>query len=773
MSLPIYYDSETCGLHGAMVLLQYAYGDGPIQLHNVWKEPIGSTIQIIEDFMSHPGGVCGFNLAFDHFHLQKIYNLFSLGIELIGSDEIIPEQYTDFFGKIEKDSRDGKCIKPVKALDLMLHARKGEYQSLMARKPIVIRRIPTSLAYPLALELAQRIVLPDIYFAKLKDKSRRWIVRDIKNRDGSINPDFKDLVLDFRSSSSLKSLCGHIFGEDRFGRDRAVFKEIAIDRKYNPEEVGYAPFAQAIERTCQWKKTWPAVIRHHIFHWARNDAARQYAEDDVTDTRNLHRHFGSPDPGDDDSTLACMVGSVRWRGYPIDLKRLAALRDETKERMSKAPTEPKRARQWLMEVLEPMEAAILEVDSSTKKQVLKEVMEFNTTCPTCEGENSQECETCKGTGEVPHPARSRAAAILDARQAKYERNFYNKLLQAGRLHASFEIIGAKSSRMSGRGGDLNSQGIKKAKNVRRCFRMHRKHEVLWGGDFKSFEVTLAEANYNDPVLRQELLSGKKIHALFGTLCFPQLTYDQIVASDGAIAPDIDYYTLAKSGLFALIYGGNEITLMSRLNVTEDAAKAALERFKAKYHGVKAAQDRIENMFCSMRQPNGIGSAVEWHEPADSISSMLGFQRFFTLENTICKALFELGNKPPAALKNTKIKVVRRDRVQTAGGALQSAIYAAAFQIQAANMRAAGNHVIQSSGAQITKAVQRLIWEYQPSGIHDWVVQPMNIHDEILAAMSPEVAEAVAKTVKDAVESYRPIVPLIGIGWKPMKSWASK
>lgn len=766
----IYYDSETCGLHGVMVLLQYAYNDGPICLHNVWKEPMGSTLQIVEDFMSHEEGVCGFNLAFDHFHLQKIYNLFSLAVELIGTDEAIPELYIDFLGKIEKDSRDGKCIKPVRALDLMLHARKGEYQSLMARKPIVIRRVPTALAYPLAQELAQRIELPDIYFAKLKDRSRRWVIRDITNRDGSINPDFKDLVLDFRSSSSLKSLCGHIFGEDRFGRDRAIFKEIAIHRKYNPEEVGYAPFAQAIERDCKWKKTWPAMVRHHIFHWARNEQARQYAEDDVTDTRNLHRHFGSPDAGDDDSTLACMVGSVRWRGYPIDLKRVSALRDETKERMSKAPTEPKRARQWLMEVLSPAEAAALEVDASTKKQVLKEVMEFNTVCPVCEDENSQECSNCNGTGEVPHPAAARAEAILDARQAKYERNFYNKLLQAGRLHASFEIIGAKSSRMSGRGGDLNSQGIKREKRVRRCFKMHRKNEVLWGGDFKSFEVTLADANYNDKLLREELMTGKKIHALFGVLCFPQMTYDEIVASEGK---NPDYYSPSKSGLFALIYGGNEQTLMTRLNVSEEAAKNAYDRFRAKYPGVKAAQDRIFNMFCSMRQPNGIGSSVEWHDPEDSISSMLGFKRFFTLENMICKALFELGNRPPASLKNTKIKVMRRDRVQTAGGALQSAIYAAAFQIQAANMRAAGNHVIQSSGAQITKAVQRKVWDYQPSGIHDWRVQPMNIHDEILAAMSPEIAEDVAKTVKDAVESYRPIVPLIGIGWKPMKSWASK
>ena len=47
----------------------------------------------------------------------------------------------------------------------------------------------------------------------------------------------------------------------------------------------------------------------------------------------------------------------------------------------------------------------------------------------------------------------------------------------------------------------------------------------------------------------------------------------------------------------------------------------------------------------MRQPGGIGSKVEWHEPADFVESMLGFRRYFTLENRICKTLFDLADDP--------------------------------------------------------------------------------------------------------------------------------
>lgn len=766
---PIFYDSETCGLHGVMVLLQYAVGDGPIFLRDIWMEPVGPTLNLIESMMTHEGGVVGFNLSFDHFHLQKIYNMFSMLREHIG-DDAIPFHYIELLADIEPLARDGNCIKPVKAMDLMLFARKGEYQSLMARKPIFIRRVPTQIAYLLRAELEKRIALPEIYFTKSKKKGDRWVIKDVHRPDGSINPDFKTLMLDFKSSSGLKPLCEHIFGKDRFKHTRAIFSQIDVDKKYRPKDkgTGYAPYAKAFEPDGKYKTTWPAFVEKHILHWHLNEDARQYAEDDVTDTRNLYRHFNNPELGDDDSELACMAGSVRWRGYPIDRKAIKNLRDEARQRIGAIPRTAAGAKAWLMEILSPEEAAVVALDKSTKKQVLIEIKKLKQFCPECIGEGCDKCEA----GKLPHPAAERAGKILDARQAKYEYNFYDKLIRAKRLHPSFEIIGAKSSRMSGRGGDLNSQGIKKDKKVRCCFTLHKPGEVLCGGDFESFEVAIAVANYNDEVLNEELKSGKKIHGLFGTLCYPQFTYEEIVASSGA---KDDYYTKAKSGLFALIYGGNEVTLMSRLNVAENDAIAALNRFRAKYKGVAKAQDRVKELLGPMRQPNGIGTNVEWHDTQDYIESMLGFRRFFTLERQICKILYDLARSLPKAWREIKMPVMRRpDRIQTAHGATQSAIYGAAFQIQSGDIRAGGNHEIQSTGAGITKRLQRNIWDHQPCGVHEWLVQPMNIHDEIMSRTHPSVVDAVAKTVHDTVESFRPIIPMIGMEWKVgIPNWAEK
>jgi hypothetical protein len=361
--------------------------------------------------------------------------------------------------------------------------------------------------------------------------------------------------------------------------------------------------------------------------------------------------------------------------------------------------------------------------------------------------------------------------------------------------------------MSGTDG-LNPQGINHSKKVRSQFPLAWDDLILSGGDFSSFEVSLAAATYKDekldaalvathwhrfPVDHKEVKKAKakgvevrttddpafvevaeatKMAALFGEIFFPDSTYDQVLESEGDV--DDDKYDKAKRGMYAFFYGGNENTLEDRVGIVIDVAKQAIQMLMVEYPGIGRARKRIEDLFCAMRQPGGIGSKVVWNEPADFIESPLGFRRYFTLENQICKALFNLSNKPPEHWKDIKIKVVRRDRVQTVQGASQSALYGAAFQIQAANFRAAANHEIQCFGSQITKAVQCEVWKFQPSGIHKWHVMPMNVHDEIDAPCLPELQEPIKKAVLTKIETYRPMVPLIKMKWDcGMQSWKGK
>jgi DNA polymerase I-like protein with 3'-5' exonuclease and polymerase domains len=95
-------------------------------------------------------------------------------------------------------------------------------------------------------------------------------------------------------------------------------------------------------------------------------------------------------------------------------------------------------------------------------------------------------------------------------------------------------------------------------------------------------------------------------------------------------------------------------------------------------------------------------------------------------------------------------------------------------MQAANMRAAANHEIQSPGAEITKAVQRRLWDLQPAGVHPLMLSPLNVHDELMVVANPSIVHDITGCVRDVVESYRAKVPLVGMTWfEGMDNWAEK
>ena len=765
----------------------------------------------------------------------------------------IPREHITELALLEPEAQNGPCVKPACALDLMLHSRKGPYQSLMARSDIRIKRVPSALAYALAAELEGRVQLDNIYFARSADPNApKWQVFDRKDRFGDLDTDFKDVCLRFNPAGGLKFLAEHAMGF----KPKFHFKDVEPPTSWRPYELGYAPTALAVsspERNWEvWGKkkgkkvqvaveeplpvldlglddahddevlvpkkakpkagedtllgyAWPGVIEKHIEHWATRPDAREYANDDIVYTRALDEHFGFPTPGDNDSTLACMVPVVRWHGFTINREGMGELLAKAEAVIASSPVninKPGEVRAYVTAAMDATEAIVLE--ESTKKANLEAIsknweIEAEEPCGRCDGKPG--CARCGGAGVLKpgrHPAAIRAKTILDVKIAAKEKELYKKLLLAGKFHASFVVIGTLSSRMAG-GDGLNAQGIKAAKDVRRMFPLFWQDMILCGGDFDSFEVTIADAVYNDPALRKDLITkgpcpkcagttidkktGKpcgecemtgttpqKLHALFG-MALSGLSYAEVINSAGT---ENDWYDKGKRGVFALVYGGDWNTLVQKLGVTEERAKRAYADFVKRYPGIDKARKKTFDAFCSMRQPAGIGSAVVWATPAEYIETFLGFRRYFTLENKICKALFDLARKPPKQWQHCKVKVVRRDRVQTAGGAVASALYGSAFQMQAANMRAAANHEIQSPGAEITKSVQRRLWDLQPAGIHPLRLAPLNVHDELMVVAMPSVVHDITAGVREVVESFRTHVPLLGMSWfEAMENWAEK
>ncbi len=795
-----YLDTETAGLHGVPVLLQYAIDDGEVILWELWNNPIQETLELIEKIATYD--VVGFNLSFDWFHLYKFYCMLTLLLELYPDGQAFPIDHIEELAIIEEKARFVDiCLKPAGSLDVMLIARKTRYQSLMAREPIRIKKIPTVLAHLLADELERRVHFDDIYFANRKVKTDgHWKVLDIHDDSGNVNPNFKDLKLTFAASSSLKNLYRHAFKiKEKF----FVYGDIELDKRYWPHEVGYAPFALALAPNApndkNWKGTWPDVIREHVLHWSYNKDARTYAANDIIYTRRLAvEHFGNPPANDIDSQLAICVACCRWRGYAVDLERIGQLKYEalravgfdehmapifqnsrigkdTIKKFGKTLMTPKMARHYLLEVLAPEEQIGLAADlkRTTKRQVLEYIA------------NHVDWLNDDGTR---HPASLRAREVLAARFAQKEIELYDKIQRAGRFHASFKVIGTLSTRMAGADG-LNPQGINHQKKVRRAFTLADQaafitfevgdgkitiavpKAVLCGGDFKSFEVSLAATVFDDPDLTKALLSGIKVHAIMATKLNPGMTYEEALKSEGTSE---DWYDKGKKGFFLKCYFGEAYTFNQKLGIPMETAEAADKDFNKQFPGVAKFQSGVKQRFSALTQPGGIGTKVEWKNPDEYVESFLGFRRYFTLEISVMRALFELAQDLPKPWKDLKFKVQRRERIQTASGAVSSALYAAAFSIQGQMIRAAGNHYIQSPGASITKETQANLWALQPVGISHWIVQPMNIHDELMSPTRQGFEPQVEMKAKEIVAKHKEKVKLLAIDWVTgISSWAGK
>lgn len=754
-----YLDDETCGFYGVPITIQYAINRGPISIHEIWRTPVKTTLELLREMTKHE--IVGFNLAFDHFHNQKIFNMLGLFAEKYPEfDNQNPEDHVQRIASLEMAARDYGCLKPASALDLMLHFRKTKMQITMERDDVRIRRVPKKLANELAKLLTLKVQLDPILFAGQKKWAPRFQVEPFKLDDDTDHPNLRNVVLRFRPSGGLKALATSLLGSKVTN-----FTDIMVDKKFRPKEYGYAPFAIG-------KDAWPSVIKYHISHWAYHEQARKYAAMDIELTRGLHEYTGWIPGGDNDSILACCVASCRWKGYKVDIEKLKALVETYKSKLD-TPISVNRVKEWINEDLSPLEQAVAWRDGTNKKALKALISEWSE--------------------EKPEAAR-KAAKVLEARTAKKKIEVLEKLLLAGRFHASFKVIGALSGRMSGT-DKLNATGIDKTFEVRNCFPLAFEGEDLIGGDMQSFEISIAEADYGDPKLREQLttcdvcdvvmtvkdgrvrcpkcngLDAKSFHALFGAGFFPELGYDGIMATKGLKVGN--RYNPCKNGAFATLYGAQPAKLAGTIEVSEDVAVEGFHRFWRTYEVAGRKRREVEQRFTSLYNRGNSGK-IYYKTPDDSIESLTGYRRYFVLENYLVKELNDLAENIPADWQKLRGKVTRSKKgEQSLASAIRSALYGCAFGLQNACIRQAANHRIQSTGATITKDIQCEIWKFQPAGFHRWLVRPFQVHDEVQCPIEPSLKAVVTTAVREKVETYRPLIPLIGIDFGELKSWSDK
>ena len=550
---------------------------------------------------------------------------------------------------------------------------------------------------------------------------------------------------------------------------------------------------------------WPGVIEKHIEHWATRADAREYANDDIVYTRALDKHFGCPPPG---------TTTRRWPAWSPSSAGMASRSTRPAwgncsprpRRWSPRPVninKPGEVRAYITAAMDATEAIVLE--ESTKKANLEAISK------TGRSQAGALRPLRRHAGLRPlrrhrRPAAGQASGrrsgprtILDVKIAAKEVELYKKLLLAGKFHASFVVIGTLSSRMAGADG-LNPQGIKHAKDVRQMFPLFWEDMILCGGDFDSFEVTIADAVYNDPALRKDLITkgpcpkcggtgmdkktGKpcgeceitgmtpqKLHALFG-MALSGLTTPR---SSLRRTRENDWYDKGKRGVFALVYGGDWNTLVQKLGVTEERAKRAYADFVKRYPGIGKARNKTFDAFCSMRQPAGIGSAVVWADARRVHRNLPGLPPLLHPGKQNLQGPLRPGPQPAEALAALQGQGrAPRPRADGRRGRGQSPSTGPRSRCRPPTCGRRPTTRFRVPGAEITKSVQRQLWDLQPAGIHPLRLAPLNVHDELMVVAMPEFVTDITASVREVVEVFRGQVPLIGMTWfEGMDNWAEK
>jgi hypothetical protein len=681
-----FVDTETCGFVGVPITIQWAIDDGPVHLHHIWNEPIEKTMLRIESMVNNR--VVAHNLRFDWFHLSKLYNMFQWALDELGPESrtMTPLELADvgFWADAEYQAQHGPCLKPAAAIDTMLCASKGEYQSsLMDAKPVWVRRVPVGYVTPMLerLEYCTKD-LPWILFAKRANPDAdRWSTSDCHDLEGVYDPRFKDLKLSFRPSKSLKHLAAFLCDHNVEHK----YEDIAFATQ--PAEEGYAPFVKLLTNYDKhWlyenKPTWPLLLREHIDHWANDQKAIEYAEDDITMLRKLYEYFNSPE-NDEDAMVACQVASCRLRGFSVDME---GVKRELENSLAIVGTSrlnvdsPKQVVQFVSQGFSSLEALCL-ADGCDKKVIDKIKLEFTLDGQErccCSDEDDEEddeglgelgledtttttfvdgvCQRCNGLGVVgpgPMPVVERVEHINLIRKHRKRVQLFDKLILAKRAYPDFNVIGTKSGRMSGAGG-LNFQGVDNSPEVRGLFTLADEGWVLSAGDYAGQELGIAVTTMGDKQLMEDMMTGRKFHAEFAAALF-ETTYEDIMESYEKHGDK--RYGKGKAAVFLTLYGGTYKTLAENCGITEEQAESGYNRMLQKYPEIGATKQKITDRFSAItRTPEGKMAYRPVEKPF--IESVFGYRRYFETEYGIQKSLWDLMRDIPKSWNYAGVPVWR-------------------------------------------------------------------------------------------------------------------
>jgi DNA polymerase I-like protein with 3'-5' exonuclease and polymerase domains len=187
-------------------------------------------------------------------------------------------------------------------------------------------------------------------------------------------------------------------------------------------------------------------------------------------------------------------------------------------------------------------------------------------------------DTAEGTlREIPHPAARALAAYREHQKvvSTYGENFLAHVhVRTGRIHPSFQQIGADSGRVSCR--DPNLQSVKAGSEFRECFSAPPGKKIVTA-DYAGCELRIIAEASQDPVFLSTFREGKDLHAIVATAIFGKPV-------DKATHPELRH--VAKTINFGLAYGMGTQGLAAQLGTTPEQAEQWMARYFATYSRIR-------------------------------------------------------------------------------------------------------------------------------------------------------------------------------------------
>ena len=153
----------------------------------------------------------------------------------------------------------------------------------------------------------------------------------------------------------------------------------------------------------------------------------------------------------------------------------------------------------------------------------------------------------------------------------------------GRIHTSFQMTVTDTGRLSSREPNLQNIPIRKklGGQIRNMF-VAAPGKVLVDADYSQIELRLLAHISGDEAMREAFLSGEDFHAVTASKVF-NVPLDQVSHT---------LRSRAKAVNFGIVYGISAFSLSQDIGVFPNEAKAYMEAYLEKYHGVRDYMKRV-------------------------------------------------------------------------------------------------------------------------------------------------------------------------------------